>query len=104
MGDEEVPGHGASQSEPFRDCSKLTNPEAADPKGQKKVRKNLDATSFFSTLNEELIYRHAWPTRARLKEELEDYIDGFYNSERRHSAAGRMSPVEYERGCMRAAA
>ncbi len=45
MGDEEVPGHGASQSEPFRDCSKLTNPEAADPKGQKKVRKNLDATT-----------------------------------------------------------
>ncbi|MEO0592023.1 MAG: IS3 family transposase [Myxococcota bacterium] len=65
---------------------------------------NAAVESFFSTLKEELIYRHAWPTRARLKEELEDYIDGFYNSERRHSAAGRMSPVEYERGCMRAAA
>ena len=65
---------------------------------------NAAVESFFATLKEESIYRHAWPTRIRLKEELEDYIDGFYNSERRHSAAGRVSPVEFERAAMTVAA
>jgi len=65
---------------------------------------NAAVESFFSTFKEELIYRRAWPTRNGLKHEIEEYIDGFYNSERRHSAAGRMSPVKFELAQMRRAA
>lgn len=57
---------------------------------------NAVAESFFGTLKDELIYRDVWPTRVRAKAAIEEYIVCFYNSRRRHSTIGNVSPVEYE--------
>lgn len=54
------------------------------------------AESFVSTLKRELIHRHSWPTRQIARTAVFEYIEGFYNTRRRHSALGHMSPSEYE--------
>ncbi len=57
---------------------------------------NAVAESFFATLKKELVHRRSWPTRAELRTEVFDYIEVFYNRERRHSTLGQLSPVDYE--------
>ncbi|MDP7301828.1 MAG: IS3 family transposase [Pirellulaceae bacterium] len=52
--------------------------------------------SFFATLKKELIYRNSWPSRLRASTAIDEYIDRFYNSRRRHSTLGFVSPMEYE--------
>jgi putative transposase len=59
---------------------------------------NAVAESFFATLKKELIHRRSWPTRAELRTEVFDYIETFYNRERRHSSLGQRSPADYENG------
>ena len=58
---------------------------------------NAVAESFFATLKKELIHRHFWPTKAELRTEVFDYIETFYNRERRHSTLGQRSPADYEK-------
>jgi putative transposase len=58
---------------------------------------NAMAESFFASLETELIDRHSWRTRAEAKLAVFDYIEAFYNRQRRHSALDYLSPVEYER-------
>jgi len=58
---------------------------------------NAVAESFFATLKTELVHRVRWPTRAAAHRDLERFIDGWYNHQRRHAALGFRSPVEYER-------
>ena len=58
---------------------------------------NAVAESFFSTLKRELIYRHSWPTKHLARTAIADYITTFYNPQRRHSALGGISPMEFER-------
>ena len=55
------------------------------------------AESFFATLKAELIYRKVWPTRHELEMEVFSYIEGFYNTRRRHSKLNNLSPADYER-------
>ncbi|MCR4424822.1 MAG: IS3 family transposase [Firmicutes bacterium] len=57
---------------------------------------NAVAESFFAALQTELLDRHAWPTRRFLASAVFEYIEGFHNRRRRHSALGYMSPMEYE--------
>ena len=57
---------------------------------------NSMAESFVSTLKRELIHRHSWPTRQIARTAIFEYIEGFYNTRRRHSALGHLSPSEYE--------
>ena len=57
---------------------------------------NAVAESFFATIKKELIHRRAWPSKAELRTEVFDYIEVFYNRERRHSTLGQRSPVDYE--------
>jgi len=57
---------------------------------------NAVAESFFATIKKELIHRRSWPTRAELSTEVFDYIEAFYNRQRRHSTLGQLSPVEFE--------
>jgi transposase InsO family protein len=57
---------------------------------------NAVAESFFATLKKELIHRRTWPTKAELRTEVFDYIEVFYNRERRHSTLGQRSPTDYE--------
>ena len=57
---------------------------------------NAVAESFFATLKKELIHRRSWPTKAELRTEVFDYIEVFYNRQRRHSTLGQRSPADYE--------
>ena len=56
---------------------------------------NAAMESWFSTLKAELGER--FETNAAAKEQLFDYIEVFYNQQRRHSAIGYVSPAEFER-------
>jgi putative transposase len=58
---------------------------------------NAVAESFFATLKKELVHRRSWPSKAELRTEIFDYIEVFYNRERRHSRLGQLSPVQYEK-------
>jgi len=58
---------------------------------------NAVAEAFFATLECELIDRHVWVNRREARRAIFDYIEGFYNPRRRHSALGYLSPTEYER-------
>ena len=64
---------------------------------------NAVAESFFATLKIELGRPAAWPTRAEGRRALFDYIELFYNGERRHSTLGHLSPVAFERQWQRTA-
>lgn len=58
---------------------------------------NAPCESFFGTLKQELVYQERFSTRAEAKAMIFEYIEVFYNRQRRHSAAGSHSPVEFER-------
>lgn len=58
---------------------------------------NAVAESFFATLKKELVHRQSWPSRRDLSSAVFDYIEAFYNRQRRHSTLGYLSPEEYER-------
>jgi putative transposase len=58
---------------------------------------NALAESFFATLECELIARSRWRTHSEARMAVFDYIEGFYNPRRRHSALAYLSPAEYER-------
>ena len=57
---------------------------------------NAITESFFATLECELLRRCAFRTHAEARSALFDYIEGFYNRQRRHSALGYRSPASYE--------
>jgi putative transposase len=65
---------------------------------------NSMAESFVSTLKRELIHRHSWPSRQATRMAIFEYIEGFYNTRRRHSALGHLSPSEYEEARLRGGA
>jgi transposase InsO family protein len=56
------------------------------------------AESFFAAIKTELIHRQAWPTRATARQAIFEYIEGWYNTRRRHSSLGYRSPAAYENG------
>jgi putative transposase len=57
---------------------------------------NALAESFVATLKTELLYRNTWPTRQAVRTTIFEYIESFYNTRRRHSALGYLSPAEFE--------
>ena len=57
---------------------------------------NAVAESFFATLECELLDRYPWPTRAGLRTAIFDFIEVFYNRQRRHSTLDYAIPVSYE--------
>jgi putative transposase len=57
---------------------------------------NAVAESFFATLKSELIYLRRFATRAEAREAIFEFIESFYNRQRRHSTIGYATPVEYE--------
>jgi putative transposase len=62
---------------------------------------NAVAESFFSTLEHELGGEAKWATHEEAIRAVSEYIDGFYNPERRHSTLGGLSPIEFERRALR---
>src|SRR5438067_7620449 len=57
---------------------------------------NAVAEAFFATLETELFDRTSFMTRDQARIGVFDFIEGFYNSRRRHSALGYLSPERYE--------
>ena len=57
---------------------------------------NAVAESFFATLKKDLVHRQAWPSRRDLGSAVFEYIEAFYNRQRRHSTLGYLSPEQYE--------
>lgn len=58
---------------------------------------NALAESFIATLKTELLYRSSWLTRQVVRTAIFEYVEGFYNTRRRHSALGHLSPAEFEK-------
>jgi putative transposase len=54
------------------------------------------AESFFATLKLELVYQTQWRTRAEARSAVFEYLELFYNRQRRHSALGYLCPNEFE--------
>ncbi len=57
---------------------------------------NAVSEAFFASLQTELLDRDTWPTRMKLMTAIFEYIEIFYNRQRRHSALNYLSPVEFE--------
>ena len=58
---------------------------------------NAAMESFFSSLKTERIGKKVYRTRDDARADVFDYIERFYNTVRRHSTIGYVSPVEFER-------
>ena len=52
--------------------------------------------SFWSSMQTELLNRKKWKTRLELSNAIFEYIEIFYNRQRRHSALGYRTPIEHE--------
>jgi putative transposase len=57
---------------------------------------NAVAERFFATLTKELVNRRTWPNHLELQSTVFEYIEAFYNRQRRHSTLNMNSPVQYE--------
>jgi transposase InsO family protein len=57
---------------------------------------NAPMESFFASLKKELVHHEDYRTREEAKASIFEYIEVFYNRERRHSTLGFKSPTEYE--------
>ena len=57
---------------------------------------NACVESFFGTLKRELIHHRQHHTREEAKQEIFEYLEVFYNRQRRHSTLGYRSPAEFE--------
>jgi len=61
---------------------------------------NAMAESFIATLKTELVHRRRFPEREVARSAIFEYLEGFYNRRRLHSALGYKSPVSYEEATM----
>lgn len=57
---------------------------------------NAPAESFFSTLKMELVHNRKYNTRKEARRDIFEYIEIFYNRQRRHSKLGNISPFQFE--------
>ncbi len=57
---------------------------------------NAVTETFFHTLKTELMFDYVFDTREEAKSAIFEYIEIFYNRERRHSTLGYCSPVKFE--------
>lgn len=64
--------------------------------GKGIIYDNFAVNSFFRSLKAELVWRRNWATRRDFEVALFQYINGFCNPHRKHSAHGGKSPVAFE--------
>lgn len=57
---------------------------------------NAAMESFWSTLKLELVYRGEFHTHQQARSVIFDYIETFYNRQRRHTSIGGLSPADFE--------
>jgi transposase InsO family protein len=65
---------------------------------------NAAVESFFGTLKQELVNRCRFATREVARQAVFEYIEVWYNRQRRHSSLGYVSPVEFERRALQSSA
>jgi putative transposase len=58
---------------------------------------NAMCESFFATLECDLLDQHRFATQAEARMAVFEFIEGWYNTQRRHSALGYLSPINFER-------
>jgi putative transposase len=58
---------------------------------------NALCESFFATLECELLARQSWPDTTAARAAIFDFIEGWYNTRRRHSSIGYVAPAAFER-------
>lgn len=68
----------------------------ASMSGKGNCYDNAACETFFKTIKAELIWRGQWFTRTQTRAAIANYIEGFYNLRRRHSAIGYLSPINFE--------
>jgi putative transposase len=88
--------------------TQYTSKEFARYCRKKRIRRSLGRTgicfdnavseSFFATYKKELIHTRPWPDLQGLKKATFDWIETYYNTQRRHSTLGYLTPREYELG------
>ena len=59
------------------------------------------AESFFGIMKTELVYHEQYEGHQDTLHSIFEYIEAFYNRERRHSTLGYLSPAEYEKQKLR---
>lgn len=59
-------------------------------------RDNAVAESFFHSLKVEEIHGEVFATRAAMREAVFEYIENYYNRERKHSTIGYQTPEQFE--------
>lgn len=57
---------------------------------------NAVAESFFATLEKELVQTSDWQTHEQARRDLFEFIEIWYNRQRRHSSLGYRTPAEFE--------
>lgn len=57
---------------------------------------NAVAESFFGSLKNEWVFHEDYYTRAQARQSVFEYIEVFYNRQRRHAYLNYLTPVEYE--------
>lgn len=57
---------------------------------------NAVIESFWGRMQTELLNRKRWKTRIELANAIFEYLEIFHNRQRRHSALGMLTPMEYE--------
>ncbi len=57
---------------------------------------NAMIESFWSRMQVELLDGRTWRTRVELANAIFEYLEVFHNRQRRHSALGMLTPVEFE--------
>lgn len=82
-------------------CNEFTEQLKKWPVKQSMSRKgncwdNAVAESFFKTIKTEMIYHQLFSTRAEAKLAVFEYIEVWYNRQRKHSALGYLTPTQYE--------
>lgn len=65
---------------------------------------NAPTESWFATLKRELVYPTNYADHAEAREDIFEYIEVWYNRQRKHSTIGYMSPVAYEEQWKKSAA
>ena len=58
---------------------------------------NAPMESFFATFKTELVYQQHFATRDEARRAIFEYIEVFYNRQRRHASIGNVAPAEFER-------
>jgi putative transposase len=64
---------------------------------------NAVAESFWGRMQTELLNRQRWNTRVELANAIFEYIEGFHNRRRRHSALGWQTPIDFENATLQRA-